>query len=132
MLRLVLIACSCTLMVESGCSLKEIRSKSTVGPEWRSSGAGGQREHEVRWSGQQGFELKWDRGISTTVTYRRRDSDGGDGDHDNGVWFELGFPLWKAKEQETLAQRVKSLEARLAYLESSNPQPALADPSTGD
>lgn len=120
----------------SGCALQEVRSKSKVGPEFRHSGSSG--TDSERWTVQQGVEFKWDGGINTGVTYRRRDVNDGNGDDDNGVWFEFSFPLWKApKEPDALAQRMETLEQRLAELEKQLPAglaPARAEPEpqTGD
>ena len=79
----------------SGCVLKEVRSKSKVGPEFRHKGSS--RTESERWTVQEGLEFKWNNGVSTGVTYRRRDVNEGSGDHDDGVWFEFSFPVWKAK-----------------------------------
>ena len=100
----------------SGCALKEVRSKTKFGPEFRhSSGSGTSKD---RWSVQQGVELKWDEGVSTALTYRRRDDNSGDGNNDNGVWFEFSFPLWKAdKKPAGNPERMGELEERLAELE---------------
>ena len=100
----------------TGCALQGIKSKSKFGPEFRH--CGDTSTESVRWTAQQGFEFEWDRGISTTLTYRRRDTDDGAGNHDDGVWFEFGFPIWKAKKRpDELARRLEALEERLAELE---------------
>lgn len=101
----------------SGCALQEVRSKSAFGPEFRHKGSN--RTDAVRWTVQQGFEFKWDKGISTGITYRRRDTDDGNGDNDNRVLLEFSFPIWKAKKAPNVtAQRVEELERRLAELET--------------
>ncbi len=74
---------------------------------------------EVRWTTQTGFELKWDRGVATGVTYRRRDMDDGGGDNDDAIWLDFSFPLWKAKDKpDALESRVRELERRLAALDA--------------
>ncbi len=110
--------CGCFVVLLSGCALQEIRGKSKLGPEFRTKGAGGIKSHSTRWYVQQGVEFNWDNGIDTTVTYRRRDEDNGTGDHDNGVWFEISFPIWQAKEPpDSTARKIEKLEMRLAALE---------------
>jgi hypothetical protein len=105
--------------------LKEVRSKTKFGPEFRHKGSN--RTNEVRWYAQQGFDFKWEKGITTGVTYRRRDVDGGSGDNDNGVWIDFSFPIWKApKKADALARRVVELERRLAQLEV-HPERRLAE-----
>ncbi len=66
------------LLSLAGCTLQEIRSKSKFGPEYRHRGSN--RTDSVRWYAQQGMEFKWDKGIDTSITYRRRDEDNGNGD----------------------------------------------------
>ena len=114
--------CGCLAILLSGCALQEIRGKSKFGPEFRTKGAGSSKSHKTRWTARQGVEFKWDKGVSTAITYRRRDDDNGSGDHDNGVWFEVSFPIWKAKKKPTdqaaLIRRVEQLERHLAELES--------------
>ena len=113
--------CGCFVVLLSGCALQEIRSKSKLGPEFRTKGAGGIKSHSTRWYVQQGVEFKWDKGIKTAVTYRRRDEDNGNGDHDNGVWFEISFPIWQAKEPpDSTARKIEELEMRLAQLEAKS------------
>lgn len=74
---------------------------------------------EVRWTTQTGLELKWDRGVATGVTYRRRDVDDGSGSDDNGVWLDFSFPLWTAKNKPgALESRVRELEKRLAAFDA--------------
>ncbi len=105
------------LVSAAGCALQELRGKSAFGPEYRHSGSRG--EDEVRYNAVQGLELRWDKGITTSATYRRRDSDDGNGDNDNLVLFEVGYPLWKAKKKEdVLAKRVEQLERELKEMRS--------------
>ena len=56
--------------------------------------------------------------MNTGVTYRYRETTDGIDSKDNGVWFEVSYPLWKKKKQPTdLADRIEMLERRLAKLE---------------
>lgn len=100
----------------AGCSLQEIRSKTEGGVEYRHSGT--TRHEEQRYSIKQGVEFKWDKGVTTTVKYRRRDNNDGSGDHDDGLWFEVGFPIWKApKKPDVSSDRIAALERRIQALE---------------
>ena len=127
-----ILAFGLVVIVLSGCTLTEIRSKSKVGPEFRHRGS--DRTDSVRWYAQQGFDFVWrdDRNnkITTGITYRRRDVDNGNSDNDNGVWLDFSFPIWKAERNtDHAAQRIELLEARIAALEAMQGQ-ALAR-STG-
>ncbi len=107
------------LLSLGGCTLQEIRSKSKFGPEYRHKGSN--RTDSVRWYAQQGVEFKWDKGINTSLTYRRRDEDNGSGDRDNSVWFELSFPIWRAvNPPDPMAKKITELEMRLAQLEAES------------
>ncbi len=110
------IVCCLLLPLLSACSLKEVRSKTKLGPEYRHKGSNA--TDAVRWTAQQGLEFKWDKGISTGITYRRRDVDKGDGSNDNGIWLEFSFPLFKAKQKSVTSERIEMLERRLARLET--------------
>lgn len=100
----------------TGCSLSEIRGKNKFGPEYRRNGSS--NTDVTRWTAQQGVEFKWDNGVNTGVTYRYRETVDGVDNKDNGVWFEVSYPLWKKKKQpDDLAARVETLERRLAELE---------------
>ena len=100
-----------------GCQLKEIRSKTKFGPEFRHKGSNS--TNAIRWTSQQGFDFKWKRGISTGITYRRRDTASGSGDNDNGVWLDFSFPIWKApKINEESTEYIQELEMRIAKLEA--------------
>ncbi|MFQ5490421.1 MAG: hypothetical protein ACE5GE_06830 [Phycisphaerae bacterium] len=126
-----LVACGLMLSMVSGCALKEIRSKSKFGSEFRHSGT--KNTNKVRYTVQQGFDFKWDKGITTGVTYRRRDDDDGGGDNDNGVWFSVSFPLWKAKPKaDTSEARIERLERRLAALEADQRTRTAMDRMAGD
>lgn len=106
------------LALLSGCALEEVRSKNKFGTEWRHSGS--RSTAEERYSVEPGFEFKWDKGISTGVSYRRRDIDNGSGDSDNGLFVDFSFPLWKRpKEEAKMAERIEKLERRLAELEAA-------------
>lgn len=100
-----------------GCSwqLLEVRGKTKFGPEFRDRS---NRTSEVRWTSiQQGFEFKWDSGWKSGITYRRRDTDAGSGGNDNGIWFDISYPLWKKpKKQDVSAKRLDMLERQLAQL----------------
>ncbi len=126
-----IVACGLIVSMFSGCGVKEIRSKSKFGPEFRHSGLA--RTSRTRWTAQQGIEFKWDKGVTTAMTYRRRDTDNGNGDNDNGVWFEVSFPLWKAKTKpDKNAARIRDLERRLAALEVDQPVRTAACHATAD
>jgi len=113
----LIIPCVAAACLVSGCSLQEVRSKSKFGPEFRHSGT--KNTDKARWSAQQGVELKWEKGITTGLTYRRRDDNDGGGNNDNGVWFDFSFPLWKAKKKpDTQTKRIEMLEKRLAALQA--------------
>ncbi len=109
----------CSLAVAStACRLEEVESKTRVGPEFRHSGSS--RTDETRWTAQQGFDFKWDNDVTTGLTYRRRDTNDGDGGNDNGVWFDVSVPIWKAeKKPDAVEARIAELERRVAQLERS-------------
>lgn len=105
--------CGVVLLLVSGCALQEVRSKTKFGPEFRHSGSN--NTNNERWTVEQGFDFKWDRGITTGIAYRRRDINDGNGDNENRVMFEFSFPLWKAESKDRqLARRVERLEQQLA------------------
>ena len=107
------------LMLLSGCApkLKEVRSKTKFGPDFRHRGSG--RTDSTRWTVQQGIEFKWNKGVRTGITYRRRDTDDGNGNNDNGVFINFSFPIWKAKKKpDPLKKRVKKLERQVAELQT--------------
>ena len=59
--------------------------------------------------------------------------DDGSGDNDNGVWFEVSFPLWKAKPKvDNNAARIRELERRLAAIEADRPIKTAAGHATAD
>lgn len=113
----VLILVAVVAALGAGCQLREIRSRSKVGPQFRHRGSN--RTNSVRWAAQQGFDFKWKNGITTGVTYQRRDTDNGNGNNDNGILFRVSFPIWKAKKKpDPLQKRIAKLEERLAELEA--------------
>lgn len=110
-----------------GCALREIRRKTKAGVEYRQENVD-KSSHE-RYLAQESLQFKWDNGVDTSVIYRRRDlSDNDSGDHDDGVWFEVSVPIWKAKPKpdqtvarmEHLERRIQALEARLAQIGSAH------------
>jgi hypothetical protein len=112
----------------SGCALQEVRSKWKLASEWRHSG---RSTEEVRYSVEQGFDLRWDKGWTTGVAYRRRDIDDGSGDHDDGLFVDFSFPLWKAHKPDANAQRIQALENRIAQLEGRLRDSAGSSSATG-
>ena len=107
------------LMLLSSCApkLKEVRSKTKFGPGFRHRGS--DRSDNTRWTVQQGIEFKWNKGVKTGITYRRRDTDDGNGNNENAVFINFSFPIWKAKKKpDPMKKRVKKLERRVAELEA--------------
>lgn len=104
-----------SVLLVSGCSLQEVRSKQRVGVEYRYSG--GSESNLQRWTVQQGLEFKWQDGVSTGLVYRRRDNDDGESDHDDGVWFDVSYPIWRAErkpppsDKDQIAQLRRELAA---------------------
>ena len=115
--RRVLTVCSAALVLSTGCALTGIKGKTKFGPSFRHKGS--KRTDSVRWTAQQGFDFKWDNGITTGISFRRRDTDNGNGDNANAIFFNVSYPLWKAKKKpDRLKKRVKKLEKRLAEMEA--------------
>ncbi len=107
------------LSLSLGCQakLKEVRSKTKFGPTYKHKASN--RTDSARWTVQQGIELKWNKGVKTGITYRRRDVDAGNGDNDNTVFVDFSFPIWKAKKKPSkMKKRVKKLERRIEQLEA--------------
>lgn len=100
----------------SGCALQEVRSKTRFGPEFQHMGSNS--TNSVRYSEEQGLDFKWGNNWTTGVSYRRRDTDDGTGNNDNGVWFDFSFPVWKAAKKDASAERVTELERRITQLEA--------------
>ena len=99
-----------------GCALKEVRSNTRFGPSFRHKASN--RTDSVRWMVQQGIQLRWKNGIRTGISYRRRDTDDGNGDNDNGVFLNVSLPVWKApKKPDPVKKRMKKLEKRVKELE---------------
>ena len=118
-LRRNLLTGGLSLILLAGCqqNLKEIRSKTKFGPSFRHKGSKG--TDSVRWRVQQGLEFKWKKGIKTGITFRRGDTDDGNGNNDNAVFLDFSFPIWKAeKKPDPMKKRMKKLERRLAELEA--------------
>ena len=105
-------------LLGSGCkttSLAEIRGKNQVGTEFQHDGLKG--TDQMRHYAVQGVELKWDNGWTTGLTYRLRDVQDGNGNIENLVLFEVGYPIWKApKKPEKTTERMDKLERELAEL----------------
>ncbi len=124
MKRIHAVILSVLICLAGGCSwqLEEVRGKTQFGPEFRDKPG---RKSEVRWTSiQQGFELEWDSGWKTGITYRRRDTAEGSGGNDNGVWLDFSYPLWpRTKKPDTTARRIESLERQLAKLQENQDQP---------
>ena len=115
------------LTLTFGCALEEVRSKNKFGSEWRHSGS--RSTAEERYSVEPGFEFKWEKGVSTGLSYRRRDIDNGSGDSDNGLFVDFSFPIWKRPKAEAkTAERMEALERRLAEVEAAQAE-RLAGPS---
>ena len=113
----ILLLCGVSVTLSSGCALKEIRSETKFGPSFRHKGS--DRTNSVRWTAQQGLEFKWDKGVDTGISFRRRDTDDGNGDNDNTLYLDFSFPIWKAeKKSKSLNKRLKKLEKRVAELET--------------
>ncbi len=113
----ILVVCSIALALSTGCALREVKGKTKFGPSFRHKGSN--RTNSVRWTAQQGFDFKWDNGITTGIDFRRRDTDDGNGDNDNAIFFDVSYPLWKAKKKtDPTKKRIKKLEKRLAELEA--------------
>lgn len=97
--------------------VNEVRGKTFFGPEFQHSGT--KSTDQIRYTEVQGVELRWDNGWTTGVTYRRRDIDGGTGDNENLVSFELGYPIWKApKKPDKTAMQIEELQKRVGELQS--------------
>ncbi len=115
---IVLAIVACTTTAFLGCTkLKEIRSESKFGPSYKHKGTN--RTDSVSWTVQHGIEFKFKEGIKTGITYRRRDTDNGNGNNANSVFVDFSFPLWKApKKPDPLKKKLKKLEKRVNELET--------------
>lgn len=118
--RRLLLVGSLMLSLLAGCQamkLKEVRSKTKFGPSFRHKGS--KRTDSVQWTVQQGVEFKWKKGVKTGITYRRRDTDAGNGNNANSVFIDFSFPVWKAKKKpDPMKKKIKKLEKRVAELEA--------------
>lgn len=105
-------------MLGAGCELEEVRLKTKSGVEYRRTNS--DKSEAERYLVQETVQFKWDNGVDTSLQYRRRDvSDSTSGDHDDGIWFEVGFPIWKKpKPADHNVARIEALESRIARLES--------------
>ncbi len=122
------------LVFNSGCGLREIRTKTKFGVEARHTNK--DKSHVERYLVQEALQLKWDNGVDTSLIYRRRDvSNSESSDADDGVWFEIGIPLWKApKKPDEVKTRMAALERRVAELEEMVDEPnksAMQEKSNG-
>ena len=116
-LRLGKILCGILIVQTPGCALEEIRNKTSFGPQFRHRAS--DDTDSVRWVVKQGFDFKWENDVTTGISYLRRDTDDGNGNHDNGVLFSISFPLWKEeKKPKATKKSVKALEARVEELEA--------------
>lgn len=115
----LVVASASLVFCVSGCGLREIRTKTKFGVEARHTNE--DKSHVERYLVQEALQFKWDNGVDTSVIYRRRDvSNSTSGDADDGVWFEIGVPIWKApKKPDEVKSRVAELERRLAELEQT-------------
>ncbi len=116
------------LLFTDGCSsLTQVNSKQKYGVEWRHKGEGD--TDDERYGVQQGLEFKFANGLSTTLSYRRRDVAAGAGEGENAFFLNVGFPLWKKKAESKKAEkqantwasadtRIRSLERRIEELET--------------
>ena len=107
----------------SGCALREIRTKTKFGVEARHTND--DKSDVERYLVQEALQFKWDNGVDTSLIYRRRDvSNSESGDSDDGVWFEIGVPIWKApKKPDEVKTRMATLERRVAELEQMLGEP---------
>ena len=112
------------LALLSGCALEEVRSKNKLGTEWRHTGSNSRNDE--RYTLEPGFEFKWDKGVSTGISYRRRDVNKGNGDNDNGVFVDFSFPIWKRKKADAKTAQIEVLEQRIAELEAAQTESRLA------
>ena len=105
------------LLTCPGCALREVRSKSRTGPEFRQKA---DRTVDERWWFEQGISLKWDKGVETGLTYRQREIYDGANEDEKAVLLDFSFPLWRAPSAEArLAARVEALQARVVELEAA-------------
>lgn len=111
-----------TVACTSGCKsggVTEVRGKNQFGPEFQHDGV--KRSDQIRYYAGQQIEAKWENGWTTAVTYRYRPIDEGNGNQEQLVLFEVGYPIWKApkkveKTTEGLHRRVDDLERELEGL----------------
>ncbi len=98
----------------AGCKANptELRGKTSFGPEFQNRG---NNTSQIRYDARQAFEMKWDNGWTTGLSFRRRDIDDGSGDNENRVMAEIGYPLWKApkKEDKATDRRIQELQEQV-------------------
>lgn len=108
-----------SILTGTGCksvSVTEVRGKTQFGPEFRNFGT---NTHDIRYYLRQRFEAKLSNNWTAGVMYQRRDLDGGAGDNENLVLFEIGYPLGKPKkkpEKTAEEMRLEQLEKELHEL----------------
>jgi len=114
------------VVMSAGCALREIRTKTKFGVEYRHENS--DKSDLERYLVQEAIQFKWDKGVDTSLIYRRRDiSNSPSGDSDDGMWFEIGFPIWKApSKKDALAARVAHLEKLVSKLQKPDGQPPVA------
>ena len=100
----------------SGCALEEVRGKNKLGVEWRHIAS--RTQSDERYTVEPGFEFKWEKGVTTGVSYRNRSTNEGRGDDDNGLFVDFSFPIWKRPKVDKTTDRIEALEQRLTELEA--------------
>jgi len=109
-----------TVACTSGCKsggVTEIRGKNQVGPEFQHDGV--KRSDQIRYYAGQQIEAKWENGWTTAVTYRYRAIDEGNGNQEQLVLFEVGYPIWKApKKPDKTAMQIEELQKKIGELQS--------------
>jgi len=109
-----------TVACTSGCKsggVTEIRGKNQFGPELQHDGVKG--SDQIRYYAGQQIEAKWENGWTTALTYRYRAIDEGNGNQEQLVLFEVGYPIWKApKKPDKTAMQIEELQKRVGELQS--------------
>ncbi len=95
----------------------EVRGKNQFGPEFQHDGV--KRSDQIRYYAGQQIEAKWENGWTTAVTYRYRAIDEGNGNQEQLVLFEVGYPIWKApKKPDKTAMQIEELQKKVGELQS--------------